>query len=131
LSDKSTTRGLEPNLLLAIATVSSLALLIMTAALFGIEGGTVKYPLIALICVIAFVTGNGWMARRTGRVTPPMIHWDTPSTAVWAAILPLSLFLAAAIPPIWPGHDYGLLIVIASVVAGVAVESALKARKVQ
>lgn len=122
-------KRLEPNLLLAVSTVIALILLIMTAALFGAPGGALKYPLIAVICVVAFVIGNGMMAARMGRATPPMISLDAPATAVWAGGFPAVVMLFAAIPLIWSGHDYGLLIIIASVMAGVTVESALKARR--
>lgn len=120
---------LEPNLLLAISTVISLALLIVTSSVYGAPGGALKYPIIAMICVIAFVFGNGMMARRMGRVTLPMINLDTPATAVWAGGFPVLVVLFAVIPLIWSGHDYGLLIIIASVMAGVTIESALKARR--
>jgi len=120
---------LEPNLLLSISTGIALVLLIMTAALFGEAGGAVKYPIIAAVCVIAFVIGNGLLGRRMGRVTPPMIHLEAPTTAAWASIFPLLVILFAGIPLIWSGHDYGLLIIIAAVIFGLTVESALKAHK--
>ena len=119
----------EPNFLLAVSTLIALILLIATAALFGAPGGAIKYPVIAVICVVAFVIGNGMVARRMGRVTPPMINLDTPATAAWAGGFPVVVMLFAAIPLIWSGYDYGLLIIIASVMAGVTVESALKARR--
>ena len=122
-------KRLEPNLLLAISTVIALTLLIATGALFGEPGGAIKYPIIAVICVAAFVIGNGMMAVRMGRVTPPMISLDTPATAVFAGGFPIVVMLFAAIPLIWSGHDYGLLVIIASVMAGVTIESALKARR--
>ena len=122
-------KRLEPNLLLAISTVITLTLLIATGALFGAPGGAIKYPVIAVICVIAFVIGNGMMARRMGRVTPPMINLDTPATATWAGGFPVVVMLFAAIPLIWSGHDYGLLVIVASVMAGVTIESALKVRR--
>jgi len=120
---------LEPNLLLSISTGIALLLLIMTAALFGEAGGAVKYPIIAAVCVIAFVIGNGLLGRRMGRVTQPMIHLEAPTTAAWASIFPLLVILFAGIPLIWSGHDYGLLIIIAAVIFGLTVESALKAHK--
>lgn len=122
-------KRLEPNFLLAVSTVIALSLLIMTGAVYGAAGGAIKYPIIAVICVVAFVIGNGMMAGRTGRVTPPMISLEAPATAVWAGLFPIVVMLFAAVPLIWSGHDYGLLIIIASVMAGVTVESALKARK--
>ena len=122
-------KRLEPNFLLAVSTLIALTLLIATGALFGAAGGAIKYPVIAVICVVAFVIGNGMMARRLGRVTPPMINLDTPATAAWAGGFPVVVMLFAAIPMIWSGHDYGLLVIIASVMAGVTIESALTARR--
>ena len=119
----------EPNLLLAVSTGVALLLLIATAALFGAPGGAIKYPIIALVCVVAFVVGNSIMARRLNRVTPPMINADTPTTATWAAVFPTLLIAFAAIPLFWSGHDYGLLVIIGAVMTGVTIESALKARR--
>lgn len=122
-------KRLEPNFLLAVSTVIALTLLILTCVVFGAPGGAIKYPIIAVICVAAFVVGNGMMAGRTGRVTPPLIHLDTPATAAWAGAFPMIVIAFAGIPLIWSGHDYGLLVIIASVIAGVTVESAWKARR--
>jgi hypothetical protein len=41
----------------------------------------------------------------------------------------LVLIFAAAAPVFLPGHDYGLLILIASVWFGVAVDSAIRANR--
>lgn len=117
-------------MLLAVSTVIALSLLIVTGAVFGAAGGAIKYPIIAVICVVAFVIGNGMMAGRSGRVTPPLINLDTPATAAWAGAFPMIVMAFAVIPLVWVGHDYGLLVIIASVIAGVTVESALKARRV-
>lgn len=122
-------KRIEPNLLLALSCLLTLSLVMLTGAMFGEPGGALKYPLMAAIVIIAFVIGNGLMQRRMGRETPPLISLDMPQTAVWAGILPLVLMAFAAIPVFWPGHDYGLLIIIGSVMSGVAVESAIKARK--
>lgn len=46
-----------------------------------------------------------------------------------AGLFPMLLILAAGIPILWPGHDYGLLIIIAAVWFGVTAESAVKARR--
>ena len=91
-------KRLEPNLLLAVSTVVTLCLLIMTSAVYSAPGGAIKYPIIALICVAAFVIGNGMMAARMGRITPPMISLETPATAVWAGGFPIMVMLFAAIP---------------------------------
>jgi len=119
---------LEPNLLLAVSTGVALLLLIATAALFGAPGGAIKYPIIGFVCVVTFVFGNAFMARRMNRVTPPMISLDTPATAAWASIFPTLVILFAAIPLFWSGHDYGLLVIIGAVMTGVTIQSALRAR---
>jgi len=119
---------LEPNLLLAVATGIPLALLVMTAGVYGEPGQTLKYVLLAVICSVGFVFLNGMMRRRSTRARQPMIRLDSPGTAAWAGLFPLALIIAAAVPVFWPGHDYGLLVIIASVWLGVTVESALAAR---
>ncbi|SJM47342.1 hypothetical protein FM111_00890 [Brevundimonas diminuta 3F5N] len=122
-------KRIEPNLLLAIATAIPLILLIATATLFGMPGQLVKYVMIALIVPAAFVPLNGLMAKRMGMRRPPMIHPDAASTAVWASLFPALIILAAGVPLIFPGHDYGLLLIIAAVFFGGTVESAVKAAR--
>lgn len=122
-------KRIEPNLLLALATAIPLALLVATASLFGEPGNTLKYVLLAVICSILFVALNGVLAKRMGTQRPPMIHPEAASTAVWASLFPLVLIIAAAIPVFFPGHDYGLLVIIGAVWFGVTVQSALKARQ--
>ncbi len=122
-------KRIEPNLLLALATAVPLALLVATASLFGEPGNTLKYVLLALACTVLFVVFNGMMTRRMGLQRPPMIHPGAASTAVWASLFPLALIFAAAVPVFFPGHDFGLLIIIAAVWFGVTVQSALRARQ--
>ena len=122
-------KRIEPNLLLAAVTALPLALLITTAALFGEPGQLIKYVATAIIVPLAFVPLNKMMTKRMGMTRPPMIHPEAASTAVWASIFPALIFLAAAIPIFFPGHDYGLLVVIASVFFAGTVDSAIKARR--
>ncbi len=122
-------KRLEPNLLLAITCFVTLALLLFTASMFGEPGGALKYPLMAAICIIAFVIGNGLVQRRMKRTTPPMISLDNPRSAAWAGFFPMVLMIFAGVPVFWTGHDYGLLVIIGSVMTGLTIESALKARK--
>jgi hypothetical protein len=65
------------------------------------------------------------------RTTPPMISLDNPRSAAWAGIFPIILMIFAGIPVFWPGHDYGLLVIIAGVMTGLTIESALKARNAE
>lgn len=120
----------EPNLLLALSTALAFALLLLTTAVFGAAEAVVRNVLLALACVAGFVLLNPLLQRAMKIVAgPPMIHAGAPGTAVWAALFPLMVIIAAAVPMVWPGHDYGLLIIIAAVWLAVTVESALKAAK--
>ncbi|MBN9480819.1 MAG: hypothetical protein J0I52_11325 [Bordetella sp.] len=122
-------KRIEPNLLLAVATAIPLILLIATASLFGAPGQLLKYLAIAVIVPAAFVPLNALMAKRMGLRRPPMIHPDAASTAVWASLFPALIILAAGAPVIFPGHDYGLLVIIAAVFFGGTAESAIKAAR--
>lgn len=121
---------LEPNLLLAVSTGVALLLLLMTASLYGEPGHAVKYVILAVICSAVFVALNGRMARMMKRPEPQaMIRAETPTTTVLAGLFPLAVIVAAAAPVFFPGHDYGLLVIIASVWFGLTVDSALRARR--
>ena len=122
-------KRIEPNLLLAITTCIALLLLILTASVFGQPGGALKYGIIVLAVVVAFIPLNALLARKMGWARPPMIHAGAASTAAWASLFPMMVIMSAAIPVFWPGHDYGLLVIIASLWFGLTVESALKARQ--
>jgi len=122
-------KRIEPNLLLAITTAFPLVLLIATATLFGAPGQLVKYLVIAVLVPAAFVPLNSMMAKRMGAQRSPMIHPEAASTAVWASLFPALIILAAGVPLIFPGHDYGLLIIIAAVFFAGTVESAIKAAR--
>ena len=126
-------KRIEPNVLLAISTTVSLLLLLLTAVVYGEVGaaGEIKYPLMAAICIVGYVFGNMLMQRQLKRVTPPMIHADKPSTAAMAGVFPLVVMLLAAVPVFWAGRDYGLFVIIASVMTGATIESAMKARNWQ
>jgi hypothetical protein len=120
---------LEPNLLLAITTALAMTLLVTTASVYGPPGSALLYVGLALICSAGYVGLNGLVMRRMNRERPPMIHRGAPGMAVWASLFPLTVILGAAIPVFWPGHDYGLLVIIGAIWFGVTVESALKARQ--
>lgn len=120
----------EPNLLLAISTGVPFLLLLLTASVYGLEGATLRYCVIAAACILVFVLLNERISRRMfGRERPPMIHADTPSTAKWATLFPLLIIFAAVAPVFFPGHDYGLLVIGAACWFGLTIESAIKARR--
>jgi len=120
---------IEPNLLLAITTGVAVALLVTTASVFGEPGQALKYAILAVVVSSAYVLLNGLWSRRMKLQRPPMIHAEAATTAVWASLFPLLVILSAGLPMLFPGHDYGLLVIIAAVWLGVTVESALKARQ--
>lgn len=124
-------KRLEPNLLLALTTGLGLILLLMMTVIYGPPQAVIRNPLMAIICAGGFVLLNP-RVQRAMKIPPrpPMVHADSPGTAVWSSVFPLLIILLAGVPVIWPGHDYGLLVIIASVWFAVTVESALKARGV-
>lgn len=123
-------KRLEPNLLLAISTAFALVLVLMTTIVFGPPQALLRNPLMAIICAGGFVLMNPIMLRAMKIAPrPPLIHPDSPSSLIWAGLFPLLVMASAAVPLIWPGHDYGLLVIIASVWFGATLESAIKARQ--
>ena len=123
-------KRLEPNLLLAITTGFALLLVVITTVVYGPPVGALRNPLMAIICAGGFVLLNPVLLRMMKIAPrPPLIHPDSRGTAAWATIFPMLVILAAAVPVFWPGRDYGLLVIIASVWFGATAESALKARR--
>ena len=119
----------EANLLLAVTTGFALVLVTLTASVYG-AGEPLRNLVLAVICASGFILLNPILLRMTKRpASLPMIHPDRPRTAAWATLFPMVVILCAAIPVFWPGHDYGLLVIIAAVWFGVTVESALAARR--
>ena len=121
-------KRLEPNLLLALSTGLALVLVVVTASFYGATPNLLRNTLLAAVCSAGFVLLNPLLQRRMKAAKrPPMIHRDRPGTAAWAGLFPLGVIFAAAVPIFWPGHDYGLLVIIAAVWFGVTLESAIKA----
>ena len=46
-----------------------------------------------------------------------------------AILLPLGILIAAAVPFLFPGLDFGLLVIIGAIFFGVTMESAIKAAR--
>lgn len=123
-------KRLEPNLLLAISAGFMLLLAVISATAFGPPIGVVRNPLLAVVCILGFLLLNPMLIKRMGRPPqPPMIDARNPSTAVWAGLFPLIMAGLAAVPVLWSGHDYGLVVIIASVMFAVTLQSALTARR--
>jgi len=121
-------KRIEPNLLLALSTGLALILVVVTTSFYGATVQLARNLALAGACSIGFVLLNPILQRRLKRpARPPMIHRDSPGTAAWAGLFPMGVILAAAVPIFWPGHDYGLLVIIAAVWFGVTLESAITA----
>jgi hypothetical protein len=120
---------LEPNLLLAIATSTALALQVLTASAYGRSLGPWHYPLLAIACAGGFVLLNALWMRRRGKTVRPMVAPGNPTAAMLTGILPLLIIFGAALPVFIPGVDYGLLVIVGAVFTGLTIESAIRARK--
>ena len=122
-------RRIEPNLLLAIATGLPLLMLTLTATVYGAPGPAWRYPMLAGIYTAMFVGLHRPLSRlmrmRTDR--PPMIDLRAPSSILWAAIFPAVIMLMAAAPYFLRGLDFGILVVLGSILFGQTVRSAMKA----
>ncbi len=122
---------IEPNLLLAIATGIPLLLLTLTATVYGEPGPAWRYPFLTGLYTIMYVGLNKPLSKlmrmRTDR--PPMISMDVPMSVLWASSFPGIVMIMAAVPFLIRGHDYGLMVVIASIMFGFTVDSAMKALK--
>lgn len=119
----------EPNALLALTTVTALALLICSAAVFGEPGNLFKYIAIAIVVPVAFIPLNRMWRKRIGMNNGPMITPNVSSATFFSAIFPAMITLAAFIPFFWPYKDYGILVLVGAVWAGLTIDSALIARK--
>lgn len=119
----------EPNQLLALSTGFALIVLVMGAVINGPEDAVIRYPIIAVICAVLYVVLNGLWTKRMGWNRPPMVHPDAPATALWASLFPLGLLLGAGATFLFPGRDFGLLVIIGAIWFGVTMESAFKAGK--
>lgn len=123
-------KRLEPNLLLAITTGFALLLVVVTATVYGPPRSILLNPLLAVICAGGFVLLNPLLERKMEiPPPPPLIHPESRGAAAWASVFPMAVILSAAVPVFWPGHNYGLLVIIASVWFGATAASAIKARR--
>jgi hypothetical protein len=113
----------------ALSTGCALIVLVLSAVVNAPEGKPLRYPVIAVVCSVAYVVLNAFWARRTGVRRPPMVHPDNPGTVIWSSLLPLVILISAAIPFLFPRVDFGLLVIIGAIFFGVTMESAIKAAR--
>lgn len=119
---------LEVNLLLAIATGFALALLVMTAGVYGRPDYLVRYAVIAVGFSASYVLLNTIIERRSAAPPKPMLPEDLIGIP-WAATIPLFILTSAAVPILLPGRDFALLVIVATVLFGLTVRSAMRVRR--
>lgn len=118
------------NLLLALSTLTATAFVVLAASLGFGGNGLLRYSLMAVVCSAAYVLFSPMMDRWLKREpTLPLISRDAPQTTLWAMGIPVLVMMIACLPLFRPGYDYGLAVIIAAVLLGVTIVSALKARK--
>lgn len=118
------------NTLLAVSTLLATAFVVLAASVGGDGQSLVRYGLIAIGCTGAYVLLNPLMDRWMKRTaTLPLISREAPQTAIWAMGIPVLVLLIACLPLFRPGYDYGLAVIVAAVLLGLTIVSALKARK--
>lgn len=119
---------LDANALLAVTTVLALTLIVTVAVSLGPDGVGPKYIGAALMSVFGFLFLNRlWMTSRK-RKPKALIQPDQPITLIMAMTFPLAMMLSAVLPLIAPNGDYGIMIIMAGVFTGLAIQSAAAAR---
>jgi hypothetical protein len=118
-------KRIDPNVLLAITTLFAVALLVMSATIFGPADPPWRYVATAAVVTVVFLALQPFVPRFMKLKKGPLVIAEAPSSAVWAAIYPGLIILAAALPPLFPGVSFGLAVVIASVFLGSTIESAI------
>ncbi|MBA3999285.1 hypothetical protein [Brevundimonas sp.] len=118
-------KRIDPNVLLAITTLFAVALLVMSATIFGPADPPWRYVATAAVVTVAFLVLQPFVPRFMKMKKGPLVTREAPGSAVWAAIYPGLIILAAALPPLFPGVSFGLAVVIAAVFLGSTIESAI------
>lgn len=118
-------KRIDPNVLLAVTTLFAVALLVMSATIFGPADPPWRYVATAAVVTVVFLALQPFVPRFMKLKKGPLVIAEAPSSAVWAAIYPGLIILAAALPPLFPGVSFGLAVVIAAVFLGSTIESAI------
>lgn len=118
---------IEPNLVLAFSTGMALTLLVLTAGVFGRPDFLIRYAIMAVGFSACYVALNTWIERRAPVPPQPMIPERVIGLPL-AMVIPLLVLTFAAVPVILPGRDVALLVIIATVLFGLTVRSAMRVR---
>ncbi|HWE46219.1 MAG TPA: hypothetical protein VG407_09340 [Caulobacteraceae bacterium] len=117
-------KAYELNVTLAIVTGLALALLVVSAAFFGPAQRRWVVIVLAPAIVALYFLFKRYVFKMAER--PPLIQPDAPVTLLMAAAIPLIIVIVACCAAMWPGHDYSIAVLAASVIFGLTLEGALK-----
>jgi uncharacterized membrane protein SirB2 len=114
----------ELNVTLAVVTGVALALLVASAAFFGPAQRRWVVIALAPAIVVLYLLFKRYVFKMRDR--PSLIQPDSSITLILAAAIPLIIVVVACCAAAWPGHDYSIAVLAASVIFGLTLESALK-----
>lgn len=114
------------NLLLAVST--GLAFVLQMVAAYAFAPPAMRFRPLAIgpAVVVAYLVLNRLVLKRPAR--PPLVQPGSPVTLLFAALLPLIPIACAGASALWPGHDFSLATIVAGVLFGLTLESAVDAR---
>lgn len=118
-----------PNRLLAVTTGASLALLIASATVFAPLELAWRYLATFGVCLVAYLGLSAVSTRWLGQARP-LIQPGLRGLIVMAGLLPLLNLIMALLPLLWPETDYGLAIIIGTVLFGLTLRSAWAADRI-
>ena len=113
-----------PNGLLAVATGFAFLLVVASVTLYGGDQPWWRHVVTAVVVVIAYILLQPMARKMMKTERRPLVSAASPETAVWAAVYPGILIISAALPMLFPGTSFGLLVVIGAVIFGATIESA-------
>lgn len=114
-------RQVELNRLLAIATGLALAALVVSASLFGPPVARWIPPGLAAAVVILYLAIKRVLNMKP---IPPLIQSGSPMT-VLAGLFPLIILACAGAAALWPGHDFGIAVIVGGVWFAMTIEALL------
>lgn len=117
-----------PNGLLAVATGFAFLLVIASVTLYGSDLPWWRHIVTGVVVVIAYILLQPMARKMMKTERRPLVSAASPETAVWAAVYPGILIISAALPMLFPGTSFGLLVVIGAVIFGATIESVRAAR---
>lgn len=120
-----------PNLLLAVATGFAFLLVVASVTLYGGDEPWWRHPATAVMVVLAYLALQPLTRRLMKTPRRPLVSREAPQSAIWAAAYPGLLILLAFLPLIFPGRGFGLLVIMAAVIFGATIDSALAARRIE